>query len=711
MKINNIEIIQAAIETIGALFCLMIMFYMAVNKMTKKIRHLIVMYGICVILFLMDACAYIFRGNTDSFSLFMTRFSNNSIFLLNVLLAVFFLNYFKNTIKNCGITIPKLPYRATLFFYLLAGACVIINFFNGWMFYFDTNNYYHRNIGWYIYSSFFVVGMAILIGTLLSIRTKLDMRLLIVLISYLLAPFLAIILQIFLYGISISNIGVAITLTLVLLFYLKHQEEEKRKLKISYTKERNMISTMIMITLMIICMSASIIICVIHIQKIAHENSIKDSQNVAQLVRSDIENVFLSCLTSSEIITSDYRIIELLQKSSRETAKDDEEYMSEYLSCIKEQFDYQMVFIVSEKSGAYYTYDGISKYIDVANDSHDIWYKNFKNNSKDYLLDIDTDEANNGKLTVFVNHAIYDKQGNFLGVGGVGINITKLQKIIADYESKYSLNINLINYDGLIQVNSDSMHIEKDYLDNSYLRSLRNGDFLYDEQTDLCRITCYIENLDWYLVINDYQTDRVSIQRIILPCLGVFIIGMLIMGVIFLILTRREYESSEKLLEKTIISLTDELTGLKNRRAYTELLDKIHTNELFDDIAVVMMDVNGLKKVNDCIGHDAGDELLIGTAECICEAFEHLGDVFRIGGDEFIAILNCSRETAQDAVNSLDIISKKWKSKFINGISISKGIVFGCEHPKMTIYEMKDLADKLMYEDKEEYYRRTNSHR
>ena len=92
-----------------------------------------------------------------------------------------------------------------------------------------------------------------------------------------------------------------------------------------------------------------------------------------------------------------------------------------------------MVFVVSEKSGAYYTYDGISKYIDVVNDTHDIWYKNFKDSSKAYLLDIDNDEANDGKLAVFVNRGIYDKQGNFLGVGGVGVDIARLQELIADY--------------------------------------------------------------------------------------------------------------------------------------------------------------------------------------------------------------------------------------------------------------------------------------
>lgn len=249
---------------------------MAVNKLTKKIKYLLVMYGICTALFAMDACAYIFRGN-----------------------------YVKSVIRSYGITISALLYKVTLLLYLLTGVCILINFLNGWMFGFDENNYYHRNAGWYVYSLLFILGTAVLMYLLFSIRTQLDTGLFISLVLYMLVPFIAIIFQILFYGISISNIGLAVTLTLFFIFYLKQQAEEKQKFKIYYAKERNMIISMLMLTLMIICMSTSIVTCVAHMQKIAHENSIKDSQNMAHLVRSDIENSFLAFLTSAEMISSD----------------------------------------------------------------------------------------------------------------------------------------------------------------------------------------------------------------------------------------------------------------------------------------------------------------------------------------------------------------------------------------------------------------------
>ena len=51
-----------------------------------------------------------------------------------------------------------------------------------------------------------------------------------------------------------------------------------------------------------------------------------------------------------------------------------------------------MVFVVSDKTRAYYTYNGISRYLDVENDSHDIWYKDYLDSGKRYIVNVDTDE-------------------------------------------------------------------------------------------------------------------------------------------------------------------------------------------------------------------------------------------------------------------------------------------------------------------------------
>ena len=116
MNITNLEMIQASMEVIGALFCLITLFILAVNKMTQKTKYLMVMFGISMVLFLFDACAYIFRGNTDWLSIIMTRVSNNGLFVLNICLTVTFVGYFYNALSLNGINLPGIYAKISIFF-------------------------------------------------------------------------------------------------------------------------------------------------------------------------------------------------------------------------------------------------------------------------------------------------------------------------------------------------------------------------------------------------------------------------------------------------------------------------------------------------------------------------------------------------------------------------------------------------------------------
>lgn len=93
-----------------------------------------------------------------------------------------------------------------------------------------------------------------------------------------------------------------------------------------------------------------------------------------------------------------------------------------------------------------------------------------------------------------------------------------------------------------------------------------------------------------------------------------------------------------------ILAYTDSLTGLKNYAAYSHIKGKMNEKIHGEDetsFAVVVMDVNDLKKVNDAYGHKVGDTLLISASRLMCVTFQH-SPVCRIGGDEFVAILENS---------------------------------------------------------------------
>jgi len=711
MIITNLEIVQASIDIICALFCLLTLFYLTINRMTDKIKYLMMMFGCCVGLFIFDALAYIFRGNVDPFCYFMTKMSNNLVFSFNAVLSMVFVGYLKGLMVENRVRVSRYPYISALVCFGLAGGLTVVNYFVDFLFYLDETNTYYRNPAWYVYAVLFLIGDLILIGVLFGARKKLDGKIYITTLLYMVVPLIALLIQMIVYGFSITNLGITASLTLLMIIYLKQEEEKKKKSNQDGSKERSMVTTLIMLAIMVVCMSVAIITCVVNIQKVVSDNTKKESSNVAQLVKADIENEFLTFLTTSEMIANDYNVCEILQSTDAETADEYEEYMSDYLGKIKDHFAYQMVFVISEKSKAYYTYDGISKYIDVKNDKHDIWYENFKRINRTYLLDVDTDEANGGRLSVFVNRAITGDNGEFLGVGGVGVDMSELQTMLKRFENDYNLDINLIDRNGLIQISSDTINIEKDYLDNSNLSDVSSGSVKYELQTNSSRTTIYLDKLDWYLVIDDYRPNSISVVGVVVPCLGIFLVGLVVMGMVFSYLTKREIESSEKLVEKTKISLTDDLTGLLNRRAFEEYLNQIDDERLGGKLALMMLDVNGLKLVNDELGHEAGDEMLRATARYLLQNLSKYGRVFRIGGDEFTAIIDGDKEDIQYSLYELDKAVAKYKGKRINGFSVSKGVVYTSENSGKNIAELLEIADQLMYKDKKAFYERNGRNR
>ena len=146
----------------------------------------------------------------------------------------------------------------------------------------------------------------------------------------------------------------------------------------------------------------------------------------------------------------------------------------------------------------------------------------------------------------------------------------------------------------------------------------------------------------------------------------------------------------------------DQMTGLLNRRAYSEKVEEL-TKDLPPHCCVIMADINGLKEANDNLGHDAGDELIKGTSDCLREIFKETDTIFRIGGDEFCIILDCTIDDAARKIKDLESISAKWNGPHIKGISISCGVASSEEFSDFD--SIMKAADQRMYDYKQNYYR------
>ena len=167
-----------------------------------------------------------------------------------------------------------------------------------------------------------------------------------------------------------------------------------------------------------------------------------------------------------------------------------------------------------------------------------------------------------------------------------------------------------------------------------------------------------------------------------------------------LMLSRVLKEKYEK--EKYIYtSNTDELTKCLNRRAYDVDMEKL---DLSSEWAYISLDLNGLKQANDSLGHSAVDELICVAANCMKFAFASYGKIYRIGGDEFVVLIQESVSNIDSILQAFDTTIHDWHGKYSNSISVSYGVVKSSEQDFDSIHSVSKLADERMYQNKKDYY-------
>ena len=180
-------------------------------------------------------------------------------------------------------------------------------------------------------------------------------------------------------------------------------------------------------------------------------------------------------------------------------------------------------------------------------------------------------------------------------------------------------------------------------------------------------------------------------------------------GATLMFIHSTEYSQQKKddeLLEQRIQIKTDALTGLLSRYAYNNALDK-YTTDMPESLVAFSIDINGLKRVNDTLGHEAGDELICGAAACIKNVFDEVGSCYRTGGDEFIVLASMNKKEAVKCVQDIEKLTKNWTGSLVDSLALSVGYAVLEEHKDCNCSELIQVADKQMYMAKDEYYRTT----
>lgn len=164
---------------------------------------------------------------------------------------------------------------------------------------------------------------------------------------------------------------------------------------------------------------------------------------------------------------------------------------------------------------------------------------------------------------------------------------------------------------------------------------------------------------------------------------------------------RQEERIRKRLQQAQSQAIIDALTGIKNKHAYQESEKRLN-NQIVErriqPFAIVMLDLNDLKKVNDTAGHQAGDQYIKDGSKIICDIFKH-SPVFRIGGDEFAVIAQGSDyESIERRMEEMKLHNEE--------AALSGGVVIACGMSKFdndaNVGDVFERADHAMYENKTE---------
>ena len=196
---------------------------------------------------------------------------------------------------------------------------------------------------------------------------------------------------------------------------------------------------------------------------------------------------------------------------------------------------------------------------------------------------------------------------------------------------------------------------------------------------------------------------RYANAKSIIVVVVLFAIALSVLLNNYSIMSRRAHQSEAELGHMVNLANTDQLTGVKNKRAFAEKEAEV-TGKMSEGgeeaFSIVVCDVNGLKYVNDTYGHKAGDEYIRSASAMICELYQH-SPVYRVGGDEFAVFLRGRDHERRQEI--LDMLNQRVEENIGTGrVVVSAGMSDLVPGKDKTMHDVFERADALMYRRKQQ---------
>lgn len=373
----------------------------------------------------------------------------------------------------------------------------------------------------------------------------------------------------------------------------------------------------------------------------------------AEIVRNDLpltmDNIYSEIVSqmTRPLLVSSSMASDTFLKDWAAQGEQNQEKIIRYLAKINEKYNFFTTFFVSANTFKYYRYSGLHKEISPENE-HDNWFFTFIDSDKEYEFDVDTDEGANNNLTIFLNHRVLTEQGDLLGVVGVGLKVATVASLIGEYHKKYGRTVYLTDSKGLMRVHPDTTLIENirihelegmtEIADTILQDHSTTGNYTFDRGgSHILLAVRLIQSFDWILYVEQNETKALAVARTnMFRTIAIGLFASIVIIVLTLMVINR-YQQKIKSFART-----DELTGIANRRALEESFDLLRYKALRSgtEFCALMLDLDNFKKVNDQLGHLAGDQLLTALISLVAKQIRPTDTFARWGGDEFVILIN-----------------------------------------------------------------------
>ena len=228
----NRTTLQVDLLVWGCVFCLIATLTMVLSNQYDKEKRQCMMWMqfFTAILLASDALAYIYRGDAQADGYFMVRISNFLVFLVTDIVLLFFHAYVCCYIYKKKQRLRLFRVKAGFGLCIVGIALVVFSQFTDLYYYFDEQNVYHRNHGYFISMIVPVLVMVLDFSILFQNRKRLSRKIYISMLSYIVLPLLAAILQFRLYGLSLINSSIGLSMVLMFLAAMAEQNREMNEL-------------------------------------------------------------------------------------------------------------------------------------------------------------------------------------------------------------------------------------------------------------------------------------------------------------------------------------------------------------------------------------------------------------------------------------------------------------------------------------------------